>query len=352
MVSVQDRTLRVAESRQKILKPFELDETLCLYSPQDNVDSLNHPRIVAWNDFIDHQYEPSLPDARRRIMLFVPCTKTKPYPFSLEHLHINHALLSAGFSPSATLYPPETLVRELPDGFSREAVNLSPLVHVDGTVVHRFVISEPLACVPYEHIISYNSINSPSCAYDDPGLFENRGNAVSPWRADFTATAVSPTRWRWGEEERRAYVIMHNVMAERLATVVLRLARFYDGQIAWVAPGLTHRSFVVGKDERKANNVPVSKRVGTAAMPLVGANDRLPLNLKITCLPTPPQCHDAQERLALRLGRDVANIGGYYSRGGGGATPLALPELLDVLLGAIGAGASPFNAAKAAGGRA
>ena len=78
MVSVQDRALRVTESRQKILKPFVLDETLCLYSPQDNVDSLNHPRIVAWNDFIDHRYEPSLPDGRRRIMLFVPCTKTKP----------------------------------------------------------------------------------------------------------------------------------------------------------------------------------------------------------------------------------------------------------------------------------
>ena len=38
MVTVQDRALRVAELRQKILKPFELDETLCLYSPQDNVE--------------------------------------------------------------------------------------------------------------------------------------------------------------------------------------------------------------------------------------------------------------------------------------------------------------------------
>ena len=142
------------------------------------------------------------------------------------------------------------------------------------------MISEPLACVPYEHIISYNGISSPACAYDDPGLFENRGNAVSPWRADFTATAVSPTKWRWGQEERRAYVTMHNAMAERLAALILRLARLYDRRIAWVAPGLTHRSFVVGRQERKANNLPAARRVGNTAMPLIGANDRLPQDLK------------------------------------------------------------------------
>ena len=348
MVSVQDRALRVSESRQKILKPFELDETLCLYSPQENVDSLNHPRIAAWNDFIDRHYEPSPPDGRRRIMLFLPCTKTKPYPFSLEHLHINRALLSAGFAPSATLYPPEDLMRELPAGFPPEAVNLSPLVHGDGTVLHRFVISEPLACVPYEHIISYNGISSPACAYDDPGLFENRGNAVSPWRADFTATAISPTKWRWGQEERRAYVTMHNAMAERLAALIFRLARLYDRRIAWVAPGLTHRSFVVGRQERKANNLPAARRVGNTAMPLVGANDRLPQDLKIACLPTVAQCQEAQKRLAARLGREVAHIGGYYSRGGGEATPLALPELLEVLLADIRTGLEPVSAVKIA----
>jgi hypothetical protein len=30
MVTVHDRALRIQESRLKILKPFELDETLCL----------------------------------------------------------------------------------------------------------------------------------------------------------------------------------------------------------------------------------------------------------------------------------------------------------------------------------
>ena len=46
MVAVTDRALRIRESREKICSPFELDETLCLYSPQDNVDALAHPRVV------------------------------------------------------------------------------------------------------------------------------------------------------------------------------------------------------------------------------------------------------------------------------------------------------------------
>jgi hypothetical protein len=266
MVAVRDRARRILESRRKILKPFQLDETLCLYSPQDNVDALQHPRIRAWNDFIEHRYWPSLPEGPRRIALLLPCTKTKPYPFSLEHLHINRALLACGFAPSANLYPPPSLLHEVPSAFPREAVNLSPLVHANGTVLHRLVISEPLACVPYEHIVSYGDAASPACAYDDPGLFENRGNAVSPWRPDSTATAISPTKWRWGDEERRAYVIMHNEMANRLATLLLRLASFYTDRIAWVAPGLTHRSFVVAKGERKANNVPAVRR-GRQAKP-------------------------------------------------------------------------------------
>ena len=52
------------------------------------------------------------------------------------------------------------------------------------TTIASALISEPLALVPYEHIANYEGRPSPACAYDDPGLFENRGNAVSPWRSD------------------------------------------------------------------------------------------------------------------------------------------------------------------------
>jgi hypothetical protein len=335
MVAVTDKALRIRESREKICSPFELDETLCLYSPQDNVDALAHPRVVDWCRFVTTDYEPELPSGKRRILLFLPCTKTKPYPFSVEHKRINQALLQAGFRPTGSLTAPRELLDALEPEFAPEVLNRSPLADGRGTVIHRVVISEPLGVVPYEHIISYAGKPSPATAYDDPGLFENRGNAVSPWRRDFTATAVSPTRWKWGDEERRAYVTMHNVMSDWIATFVARLADPYTDRIAWVAPGLTHRSFVVGRHERRTHNVPAFRKVGAERMALLGANDRLPAHLAITCLPTPDHCGDAIERLAARLGRNVSEVGGAYSRGGGNATPLALPELLEVLMATL-----------------
>jgi hypothetical protein len=335
MVAVTDRALRIRESREKICPPFELDETLCLYSPQDNVDALAHPRVVDWRGFITERYQPELPSAGQRILLLLPCTKTKPYPFSVEHKRINQALLAAGFHPTGTHVAPRALMDALEPEFAPEVLNFSLLADGRGTAIHRVVVSEPLGVVPYEHIMSYEGKASPACAYDDPGLFENRGNAVSPWRTDFTATAISGTRWRWGDAERLGYVTMHNVMSDWLAKFVARLAGHYSDRIAWVAPGLTHRSFVVGRDERKANNVVGFRMVGDERMTLIGANDRLPAPLAITCLPTLAHCRTAIERLAARLGRDVSEVGGAYSRGGGNATPLALPELLEVLVAAL-----------------
>jgi len=331
MVNVLDRTQRVLESRQKIHPLFKLDESLCLYSPQDNIDSLEHPRVRDWFGFIGGRYRPDLPEGRRHLLLMLPCTKTKPYPLSLEHLRINTALFQAGFAPVKNSNVPRELSAAVPPEFSSDVLNLAPLRDSRGTVVHRAVISEPLAFVPYEHVLEFEGKESPAIAYDDPGLFENRGNAVSPWRKDFSGVAVSKTRWHWGDEERRAYVAMHNAMSEKLVEVIIRLAGFYDARIAWVAPGLTHRSFVVSADERSANKVPVTRLVGGERLKLIGANDHVPAELRIGCLPTLEQCANARARLAERLGRDISRVGGEYSRGGGGATPLALPELLDVL---------------------
>ena len=331
MVTVVNRAQRVLESRQKIESPFELDETLCLYSPQDNVDALEHPRIADWLRFVRLDYVPKLPGSRRRVLLLMPCTKTKPYPFSSEHKHINQRLTEAGFRPTADLFLPQQLRERLEDKFAGDVLNLSPLINNHGTVVHRVVISEPLALVPYECIVEYECKPSPATAYDDPGLFENRGNAVSPWRADCTAAAVSPTRWQWGDEERRHYVLMHNAMAEAMAGAIARIASHYTDIVAWVAPGLTHRSFVLARDERAANKVPAWRRVGSERVGLIGANDRLPLDRRIECLPTLQQCADAICRLACRLDVGIGHAKGVYSRGGADATPLALPELLDVL---------------------
>ena len=332
MVSVTDREQRIRESALKIESPFELDPSLCIYSPQDNVDSLSNPRIAAWLDFMRNEYEPKLPKAKRRVLLFMPCTKTKPYPFSSEHKAINQRLIDEGFRPTSRLCLPQELQARLEPEFSQDVLNLSPLMNDEGTLVHRMVLSEPMGVVPYEHIVEYKGEKSPSTAYDDPGLFEKRGNAVSPWRKNCTAVPVSATRWKWGDEERRHYVLMHNAMAEVIAEVVARIGGRYDDVVAWVAPGLTHRSFVISKDERSKNNVPATRRVGTQRMALSGANDEFSVDQQIASLPTPEQCKDAVERLARRLGTDLSHAYGVYSRGGANATPLALPELLDNLV--------------------
>src|ERR1700683_3607839 len=117
MVTVTDRAQRVLESKQKIESPFVLDETLCLYSPQDNVDSLAHPRIADWLRFIREDYEPNLPQARRRVLLLMPRTKTKPSPFSSEHQHINQRLIETGFRPTADLSLPQPLRDRLENSF-------------------------------------------------------------------------------------------------------------------------------------------------------------------------------------------------------------------------------------------
>jgi hypothetical protein len=336
MVTVDDRAKRVLESRLKIESPFELDDTLCLYSPQDNVDSLKHPRIAEWLNYIQNEYLPELPDAERRVLLFMPCTKTKPYPFSSEHMAINQRLLDEGYKPLGRQVLPQELQARLEPPFSPDVLNLSPLTNDRGTVLHRMVISEPMAVVPYEHIAEFRAKASPAVAYDDPGLFENRGNAVSPWRQDSTAVQMSATRWKWGDEERRAYVVMHNEMARILANVVSRIGRHYTDVVSWVAPGLTHRSFVLAKDERAFHHVSTSRKVGAKRLELVGANDHLARELRIGCLPEPDDCRHAIERLSNRLGIDIPRATAIYARGGMNATPLALPELLDVLVKRLG----------------
>ncbi|MBO6784142.1 MAG: hypothetical protein JJ899_12850 [Alphaproteobacteria bacterium] len=331
-IPVEDRDQRVQASLRKIESPFAVDPELCLYSPQDNYDSLEHPRIAEWLDFVKDEYVPDLPAGNRHVLLFLPCTKTKPYPFSTEHQAINQRLLDTGFAPTGRHYLPQELQARLEDGFSPEVLNLSPLANAAGTVIHRMVISEPMAVVPYEHIVEFKGKPSPAVAYDDPGLFENRGNAVSPWRADSTAVQVSANRWKWGDQERRHYVLMHNVMADIVAQVVGRIGGRYDDIISWVAPGLTHRSFVIARDERAANKVVARRKVDGGWMPLGGANDHLPDDRRIECLPTIEQCKDAAARLARRLGVDAKQANAVYARGGANATPLALPELLDVLV--------------------
>ena len=67
-------------------------------------------------------------------------------------------------------------------------------------------------------------------------------------------------------------------------------------------------------------------------MELIGANDYLAPKYRIDCLPLPSDCKRAIERLSHRLNVDIPKATAIYARGGNNATPLALPELLDVLV--------------------
>jgi hypothetical protein len=331
MVNTTNRKLRILESRKKICPPAKLDDELCFYSPQENLEALKHPRVRRWHQFVSREYSPRVDKKFHTILLLLPCTKTKPYLLSPEHLRINAALIGAGFRAMKGETLADHFSAHLPAGFSSEVLSLGPLRR-GNTVIHRAVMSEPLVFVPYEYVFQFGNKQSPACSYDDPGLFEGRGNAVSPWRKDFSGVSVSTNKWRSGDEERRAYVTMHNEMSKGLAHVVERLRPYYSEVVAWVAPGLTHRSFILDCEHRSANGVAASRGVGGKSLPLYGANDLLAPDARIECLPTVEQCDAAKRRLAKRLGRPVRAVGGYYSRGGGDATPLALPELLKFLI--------------------
>lgn len=329
------REARLPGSRRKVLPPFSLDESMCFYCPQENVEAFNHPRVKDFHRFLLNAYQPDLPSGRR-ILLLLPCTKTKPYPASAEHTRINSALLGVGFTPTGEQQAPAALLAARDTSVPASVFDVSPLVRGD-LVVHRMVISEPLGLVPYEHVYWWRGAQSPATSYDDPGLFENRGTSVCPWRADSTArTAASSMSWLWGDQERRAYVESHNRLAHVIAGVLARLGQVYSRRIAWVSPGLTHKSFLLASKERSEEGVRQGIRTSVGVLPLEGANDLHPGLVEVH--PTVAETQAALRRLTQRvLGTEDLVLSqraaiARFGRGDGGGTPLALPELLDVLL--------------------
>jgi hypothetical protein len=304
----------IPSSRAKIVPPFALDEALTLYCPQENVDSLDHPDVRAFQKYVSVRYiPPALPG--RAVLLILPCSKTKPYPLSPEHLAINGRLIEAGFAPAGTTPPPRGLESALPPGTGSALLDLSPLRR-DGITVHRAVVSEPLGLVPYDLIYAFRGRRSPATCYDDPGLFEHRGTAVCPWRKDSTAVRRSDGTWAWGPNEKHAYVEMHNRLSEIMARTLERLQPRYERIIAYVGPRMTHRSFFAAKHERSASGLATARRTAAGLENLVGVNDRVPGLVQI--LPT------ASDFRRLRAGGGRA-----------GASPLAHPAMLGLLLRAL-----------------
>ncbi len=114
-------------------------------------------------------------------------------------------------------------------------------------------------------------------------------------RADNTATAQDG-RWRWGNNERAAYVEVHNRLATSMAKALERIAPSYDAIYAYVAPSLTHRAFIVDREARRATGLECSRRVSGRLEPLIGVNDIVPRLVEVI-----PNV-EALARLRRRLG--------------------------------------------------
>jgi len=322
-----NREDRVQLAYSKITPPFELDETLTFFCPQENVEALDHPRIKEFHRFTLTEYAPPV-EGQKAVMLMLPCTKTKPYSMSAEHLAINNHLLSIGFRPTAEAdYPPE-LEGSLPQGIDPLALNNSPWRRGD-LLLHRFVVSEPMVLVPYEFLYTFQGQPSPAAQYDDPGLFEHRGTSVCPWRADFTGKRGA-RGYRWGDNEKAAFVEMHNRMVELIVTMLSRFGDAYAVCLAYVSPRLTHRSFMTSVEEKRRAGLPLGRRTSQGLLRLRGVNDTRPGWVR--CIPDEQEIDLILKRLAERLpGRTERQIRGTFATGGGGVTPLVLPETLAIL---------------------
>jgi hypothetical protein len=321
------RSDRIRLAYEKMVPPYTLDETLTFFCPQENVAALDHPGIRRLHEFMRHEYHPPVGQAKT-VMLMLPCTKVKPYSLSHEHQAINSYLLGQGFHPvEVAEYPPEIEARLLPGA---DPLILNNRFWRRGDLfLHRYVVSEPMGLVPYEYIYTFAGQPSLTARYDDPGLFEHRGTAVCPWRSDFTGIPAGKG-YRWGDHEKAAYVEMHNRLVHLLVAILDRIGGLYAARLAYVSPKLTHRSFMTSVAEKKRAGLALGKRTAAGFLRLEGVNDLRPGLVRT--LPDEAEIEAVVAKLGRRLpGRTPRQVRGYFASGGGGVTPLILPETLDVL---------------------
>ena len=318
-------------SSRKVIPPFTLDPTLTFYCPQENLEAFDHPLVSAFQRAMQEEYQPPQA-AGTMVALLLPCTKTKPYPLSPEHLAVNSFLLRRGFRPNGPADFPAALVDAVPDGLPAEVLH-NGLLERDGLLVHRLVVSEPMGLVPYEHVYNWRGEPSPAARYDDPGLFEHRGFAVGLWRADNSAVRLPGGKYRWGPLEQAAYAAVHNRLSAIMAATLERLSDNYERIIAYVSLGLTHRSFLTSRDEKSAIGLLRSKRTTSGYAALLGVNDQAPGLVRV--VPGPDELKRIEARLAERLreeqGLSAAESHAYFTAGGSEVIPLIVPESLAIL---------------------
>ncbi len=326
-----DRSALVELSKRKPIPPFLLDESLTFYCPQENLEAFDHPTVAEWHQFMTTTYKPAVGNGRN-LMLILPCTKEKPYIMSREHLAINSCLLRAGFEPTFDAFVPEELYAQLPAEHDRALLNNGLLMR-DGATLHRLVVSEPMGLVPYEFIYWFRGRMSPASRYDDPGLFEHRPNTVCPWRADYSGVPRGE-QLGWGDNEKLAYVQVHNRLVDLIGDMLERIQPYYERMVAYVSPRLTHRSFLASASEKRGSGLRTARRIAGKMHPLRGVNDLQPG--LVTIIPSKEELQQIFRAVETRLLEDdpsttPARARGYFARGGGGATPLALPESLRIL---------------------
>jgi len=331
MRDLRDRAAWLPISEQKPIPPYTLDPTLTFYCPQENVEALYHPDVRALHAHMRDEYTPPSV-AGRLVGLLLPCTKAKPYSMSKEHLEINQYLLERGFKPIGRPDYPDQLRASLPPGYPPEVMH-NGLLQRGEVFVHRIVMSEPMGLVPYEYIYRWRGQPSIAARYDDPGLFEQRGTAVGLWRWDNTAVEIGAGKYRWGPNERAAFAEVHNALSDLIARLLTEFSPHYHRFIGYVSPKLTHRSFLTSRLEKRANGIPSTKQVNRESVLLIGVNDIHPGLVDV--VPSAEELEEIQRSLSQRLGRKAgmtpARVRATFASGGGGATPLILPEALAAL---------------------
>jgi hypothetical protein len=255
----------VARAHHKPVAPFFLDERLTWFCPQENLEALDLEVVrAAHAEQLEQAAAPRTGEPA--VLLLLPCQATKPYPLSSEHQAVNRALLATGWAPEGRGDWPAELAAHVDD--VRLLAN-TPLRR-GGWRLDRATISEPFGAVPYADVYAWHGVPSPFSRYDDPGLFEHRG--IEPtWRADCTAHGG-----RWGDRERAAFVAVHERLVDHLTAVLTAAAPRYAAILAYVAPGLTHRSFLGDDAERRAVGLPRARTVDGRQAHLYGVGDLAP----------------------------------------------------------------------------
>lgn len=258
----------VERAKAKPILPYTLDERMTFFCPQENLEALDWDVVRRFHDWGLERTPASGPGPA--VLLLMPCEKVKPYALSPEHRAINGALHAAGFLPSGRGDWPEQLAGQADEALLSNA----PLVG-HGLRIDRAVVSEPFGVVPYEAIYRWDGDLTPCARYDDPGLFESRGLHCL-WREDSTSIAMAGGKYRWGENERAAYVECHNRLVGRIVETLTTLAPHYEQIVAYTTPTLTHRSFLTDRAGRLEAGLPTSRKVDGRVLDLVGVGDLLP----------------------------------------------------------------------------